>query len=293
MRENWLLTSRSFLISIAIHIVLGVVLVFSFNFSSKTTPPQPPKVNIVKAATVDKEQVELELKRLKDQEDKKIADELKRQKELEKKEADLKKKLQKEEKKLNEIKKKKELEQKKINEEKLRLKKLEEEKKELEKKKKLEQERKKKEAEKKKQEAERKKKEAEQKKLEEEKKKKAEEEAERKAREAALQEELEAELEAEQEQRDLSELQKYQLMIANSIEKKFNRLGLDEGLSCVILIRMIEGGKVVEASIVKSSGNDLFDKRAEDAVYKASPLPVPDESRLFEKMRNIRFTFEP
>ena len=82
-------------------------------------------------------------------------------------------------------------------------------------------------------------------------------------------------------------------MIARSIENKFNRLGLEEGLSCVILIRMIEGGKVVEASIVKSSGNDLFDKRAEDAVYKASPLPTPDETRLFEKMRNIRFTFEP
>jgi colicin import membrane protein len=56
---------------------------------------------------------------------------------------------------------------------------------------------------------------------------------------------------------------------------------------------MIEGGKVVEATIAKSSGNALFDQRAENAVYLASPLPVPEEIRVFEKMRSIRFTFEP
>ena len=56
---------------------------------------------------------------------------------------------------------------------------------------------------------------------------------------------------------------------------------------------MLEGGKVFEASIEISSGNDLFDRRATNAVYSASPLPVPEEIRLFEKMRTIRFTFDP
>jgi colicin import membrane protein len=293
MRENWFLTSRSFLLSIALHLVLGAVLIFSFEFSPQPTPPPKSIVNIVKATSVDKKQVELELKRLKDKEEAKKADDLKRKKELERKEKEIKKKLQKEEKKLKEIKKKKEQEQKKLKEEKLRIKKLEKEKKELEKKQKLEQEKKKKEAkEKKKQEEDHKKKEAEQKKLEEDRKK-TEEEKKRKEQEQALQDELDAELAAEQEQQDVKEIDKYKRAIARSIESKFNRLGLEEGLSCVILIRMIEGGKVVEASIVKSSGNDLFDKRAETAVYSASPLPVPEEERLFSKMRTIEFTFKP
>lgn len=289
MRESRFLTSRSFLFSLLLHLIIGVVIFFSFDFISKPIVPPKPIVNIVKATTVDKNQVDQELKRLKDKEEKKKQDELNRKKELERKEKELKKKL--------EAEKKKEADRKKAEKEKLRLKKLEEEKK----KKAKEKKRKEKEAaEKKKREEERKKKEAEKKRLAEEKKKKEEErkrkekeEADRQAREKALQEELEAEQQAEQERKDLSEIQKYQIRIARAIENKFNRLGLEDGLSCVILIRMIEGGKVVEASIVKSSGNDLFDKRAESAVYKASPLPVPDETRLFEKLRNIRFTFEP
>jgi colicin import membrane protein len=290
MRYSWFLTSRSFLLSLALHLIIGVVLFFSFDFTSKPITPPKPMVNIVKATAVDKNQIDQELKRLKEKEEKKKQDELNRKKELERKEKELKKK--------QEAEKKKEQARKKAEQEKLRLKKLEEEKK---KKAAAEKKRKEKEeAEKKKREEERKKKEAEKKKLEEEKKKKEaerkrkeKEEAERKAREQALQEGLEAEQKAVQEAKDLSEIQKYQIRIARAIENKFNRLGLEENLSCVILIRMIEGGKVVEASIVKSSGNDLFDKRAEDAVYKSSPLPVPDETRLFEKMRNIRFTFEP
>jgi len=296
MRENWFLTSRSFLLSAALHLILGGILLFSFEFSADILPPPKPVVNIVQAVVVDKNQVEKELKRLKDKDDKKKTDELKRKKELEKKEADIKKKLAKEEKKLKDIKKKKEFEQKKLKKEKLRLKKLEKEKKELEKKQKLEKEKKKLAADKKKQEEDLKKKEAEKKKLAEEKKK-ANEEKKRKEQEQALQDELDAELAAEQaaeqERKDAKEIDRYIRAITGSIESRFNRFGLAEGLSCVILIRMIEGGKVVEASIVKSSGNELFDKRAETAVYSASPLPAPDETRLFEQMRNIRFTFEP
>ena len=56
---------------------------------------------------------------------------------------------------------------------------------------------------------------------------------------------------------------------------------------------MIEGGEVIESNIVESSGDATFDQRAEKAVRRASPLPVPTESRLFNKMRSIRITFEP
>ena len=293
MQANWFLTSRSLVLSIILHLVLGAVLVFSFEFSPKPTPPPKPIVNIVKAAAVDKKQVELELKRLKKQDDEKIAKEIKRQKDLEKKADDAKKKRLAEERKLKDIKKKKEQETKKRKTEEARIKKLEKEKKELEKKTKLEEEKKKKvEEETRKIEAEKKKQEADQKKKEEDKRKAAEEKK-RKEQEKALQDQLDAELEVEQQERDLTTIQKYQGLIIRAVENNFNKLNLPDGLSCIILIRMLEGGKVVEASIVKSSGNDLFDTRAQKSVYLASPLPVPEEIRLFEKMRNIRFTFEP
>ena len=267
MRENWALTSRSLLLSIIFHLGLGILLVFSSEFSPSPTPPPKPVVNIINAVAVDKKQVELEIKRIKDKE-------IKRQEDIKKKEKEKKKKIQKEKNRLKEIKKKKEREKKKRAEEKLRIKKLEKEKLEKEKKNK-----------------------AEQKKREEEKKKKVELEKKKKGMQQALQDELEAELEAErdakQQQLDLTIIQRYQFMITRTIESKFNRLGLEKGLTCVILIRMIEGGKVVDTSLIQSSGNELFDQRAKKAVYVASPLPVPDEARIFNKMRTIEFTFRP
>ena len=265
MYTNWLQTSRSLFLSIVLHIVLGGILILSFKFSAKPVPIHKPVANIVKAVSVDKKQVELELKRLKEIEDTKKADEKKRQKKLEKKAEDAKKKRIAEEKKLKKLKKKKEAEKKKRKEEQKKLKKLEKERKELEKKQKLEKEKRKKEAERKRK------------------------EEEKKLKEKALQEELEA----EQSQHDQSEISKYTGLIINAIENKFNETNLKEGLSCKILIRMIEGGEVIESTIVDSSGNELFDRRAELAVRAASPLPVPSESRLFNKMRSIRITFDP
>jgi len=279
MQVTWFLTSRSLLLSIVLHIVLGSVFILSFEFSPKPAPLLRPAVNIVKAVSVDRKQVELELKRLKDKDDAKKAEVLKRQNELERKTEEVKKKLLKEEMKLKEIKKKKEQELKKQKAKELQ-------KKKLAKKQKLEEEKRRKaEAEKKKQE--------ELKKKEAERKRKDEEEKKRKEQEKTLQDELEAERVAEQQQRDLSVIQKYQASIRRAIENEFNKVGLPEGLSCVIQIRMLEGGKVADFTIIQSSGNALFDNRAENAVRHASPLPVPEEIRIFYKMRNIRFTFEP
>ena len=280
MQSNWLQSSRSLFFSIVLHIVLGGILIFSFKFSNKPTPIHKPTTNIVNAVSVDKKQVELELKRLKDIEEAKKADEKKRQKKLEKKAEDAKKKRIAEEKKLKKLKKKKETEKKKRKEEEKKLKKLEKERKELEKKQKLEEEKQKKEAE-------RKRKEEEKQKAQEVEHKRKEEEKKRKEKE------LQEALEAEQLEYEQSEISKYTGLIINAIESEFNETNLKEGLSCVILIRMIEGGKVIESNIVESSGNELFDQRAEKAVYSASPLPVPSEIRLFNKMRSIRITFEP
>jgi len=280
MRTDWFQTSRSLFFSIVLHIILGGILIFSFKFSAKPTPVHKPVTNIVQATSVDKKQVELELKRLKDKEEAKKAEEKKRQKKLEKKAEDAKKKRIAEEKKLKKLKKKKKEEKKKRIAEEKKLKKLEKEKKELEKKQKLEREKKKKEAE-------RKRKEEEKLKAEEAERKRKEEE--KKLKEKALQEELEA----EQSEHDQSEISKFTNLIINAIENRFNCSTLFKGISNKILIRMSESGKVIESTIIESSGNELFDQRAERAVYSASPLPVPTDSKLFNEMRKIRITFEP
>ena len=260
MRINWFQTSRSLFFSILLHIIFGGILIFSFKFSAKPTPVHKPVTNIIKAISVDKKQVELELKRLNDIEEAKKIAEKKRQKKLEKKAEDAKKKRIAEEKKIKQLKKKKDKEKK--------LKKLEKEKKKA-------------------QEAERKRKEKEKKKAQEAERKRKEKE--KKLKEKALQEELEE----EQLQRDQSKISEYTGLIINTIESKFNETNLKEGLSCKILIRMSEDGTVLESNIVESSGNELFDQRADKAVHSASPLPVPSEIRLFNKMRTIRITFEP
>jgi len=278
MRTNWFQTSRSLFFSILLHIVFGGILIFSFKFSAKPTPVHKPVTNIIKAISVDKKQVELELKRLNDIEEAKKAEEKKRQKKLEKKAENAKKKRIAEEEKLKQLKKKKDKEKK--------LKQL---------KKKKDKEKKKKEAERKRKEEEKlKAKEAERKRKEEEKLKAKEAERKRKEEEKKLKEKaLQEELETEQLEYDQSEILKFTSLIINSIESKFNKINLKEGLSCKILIRMIEGGEVIESNIVESSGDATFDQRAEKAVRRASPLPVPNESRLFNKMRTIRITFEP
>ncbi len=49
----------------------------------------------------------------------------------------------------------------------------------------------------------------------------------------------------------------------------------------------------MEADVVQSSGDPVFDRSVENAVYRASPLPLPDDSALFPYFRELEFTFRP
>ncbi len=303
MQIDWFLALRSSVWSFLLHLVVAGLLIFSFEFTPNQLVP-PKQVNIIQAVSIDKAQIEQELKQLQDNEKKKRAKEKKRQTELEKKTADekqkgavAKKKRLTEERKLAALNKEKERAREKRVLEQKRITQLEKEKKDLEGKRKLEEKKKHKvEEEKKRLEEEHKKKEAELKRIEEEKKRKAEEERKRKELEQTLQNELAVE-QKERETRQLSQdqitIEKYKEAIKNKIERNFNKLGLPDGLSCVLSIRMIPGGDVVEATIIKSSGDAIFDRRARNAVSVASPLPFPEEERLFKEFREITFTYKP
>jgi colicin import membrane protein len=65
-------------------------------------------------------------------------------------------------------------------------------------------------------------------------------------------------------------------------------------LKCTIQVKLLPSGEVMDAVVVSSSGDAVFDRSAENAVRKASPLPVPQDKVLFNKdFRVFAFVFKP
>lgn len=129
-----------------------------------------------------------------------------------------------------------------------------------------------------------------QRKAEAEKQRKAEEAA-RKQAEAELQAQLAAEAERARAESALAEFIPY---IQERIQRNWLRpAGSPAGLSCLVKVRLIPGGDVVSVNVVRSSGDAVFDRSVEDAVLKASPLPLPEDAKLFKHFREINFNFDP
>ena len=125
----------------------------------------------------------------------------------------------------------------------------------------------------------------------ERKKKAAAEAASRKAAEEALQAQL---AEEAAQARAESALSQYIPYIQDKIQRNWLRpAGSPAGLSCLILVKLIPGGEVVDARVVRSSGDTLFDRSVETAVLKASPLPLPEDAAMFKYFREINFNFKP
>ena len=277
-----LLTLRSLGLSVALHLLAAALLVFSFDFSSRNLFKPAPVVNIVQTVAIDEKQVQQEVERLQKIDRDKAEAARKKEQELQRKLADLQrqakateKKRVEEEKRLAEVAQKKEQEARQRQAEQEKLAELKKQADALEQKKRAEEARRKKEA---------------------EAKKRAEEERKQKEAEAVLKNMLAEEQkarEAAQAKADMNIIAQYSARIQAAIQQRYNITGLDTGLSAQLLIRMVPGGEVVSVQIEKSSGNEVFDRRAEAAVYEASPLPVPAETRLFEQLREIRFTFCP
>jgi colicin import membrane protein len=152
--------------------------------------------------------------------------------------------------------------------------------------------------------AERKKQEA-QEKQEKERLKRAQEEARKKEEarrqkltEQSLQEQLaveeKARLAAASAARAGTEIEKYRYLIEQRVSRSWNRpVGVAKGLKCEVHVRLTPSGEVLSANVVRSSGNAVFDRSVENAVYKAAPLPLPGDPALFDNFREIRFVFDP
>ena len=68
---------------------------------------------------------------------------------------------------------------------------------------------------------------------------------------------------------------------------------VNQGLACVLLIKLAPGGVVLSVKTLTSSSDSVLDRSARVAVFKASPLPVPKNSAVFENFRELRLTVRP
>jgi len=256
-------------------IIIGIML---FNFTSE--PKQvveafdADKVDVINATTIEESQIKNQQDLLKKKEAEKKRREAQEKKRLE----DLQKQAKDEKKKLEELKEKQKEEQAKAKE-------LEAERKKIALKKKKEDEKRAKEL------AERKKKEAAEKKRKEKiaREKKAAEDK-KKAKEAAAKKQLD-DLLAQEEQRISAQntdriakertatvSSKYAALIREAVNQKrtiapdFERWRVAE-----INIKLSPRGDVLGVRTVKSSGSSRYDRDAETAIRKASPLPIPTE----------------
>lgn len=131
-----------------------------------------------------------------------------------------------------------------------------------------------------------------------EQERKNEEKRRQKFAEQSLQEQLAAEEKARQAAasaaRAGSEIDKYRYLIKQRVTRSWNRpVGVSKGLTCDVLVRLTQGGEVLSVTVVRSSGNAVFDRSVEYAVYKAAPLPLPEDPTLFDNFRDIKFLFNP
>jgi len=123
-------------------------------------------------------------------------------------------------------------------------------------------------------------------------------ENERKAREAEEAErrrQLAAELAEEQSMLDAlnsGEQARYIFAIQQRIQQNWIRpASAIPGLECVVQVRQVPGGEVIGASIESCNGDAAVQRSIEAAVFKASPLPQPENPTLFD--RNLRIIFKP
>ncbi|MEM9100726.1 MAG: cell envelope integrity protein TolA [Pseudomonadota bacterium] len=287
-----------FLYSFIMHLLLVLLLVGSIDFES-LKPEEKPSAPIIQAKAID--QVKIDETREKIRQRQQAQEDLRQ-----KKQADAQKKLQEMERKRKlEEAKAKQAQEKRLKEEKER-KIVEEKKRKAEAEQKL--------AEQKRQEAEalrqkeleaaaeaEKKRKAEEKRIADAKAKREKEEKERRQREEEARRKAEAErllaeelaLEQEQaaaarEQAVLSEVERYRLLIKDKITQNFNTSGVIS--ECVLTVRIGPGGMVV--SVKDIQGDPITCERAESAVFKSQPLPVPTDSDVFNRLREIRYRFD-
>jgi colicin import membrane protein len=87
-------------------------------------------------------------------------------------------------------------------------------------------------------------------------------------------------------------LDQYAEIIRQKVERNWIRPpGARAGLQCVVNVKQIPGGEVVDVRVGQCNGDAAVIRSIEAAVLRSSPLPVPPDATLFD--RSLRFEFKP
>lgn len=87
---------------------------------------------------------------------------------------------------------------------------------------------------------------------------------------------------------------KYQALIKQAISQKWViPPGVKQTLHAQLTIRLAPGGGVLAVQITRASGDPALDSSARAAVFRASPLPVPTDSKQFEPFREFVLNVTP
>ncbi|GAA6152497.1 cell envelope integrity protein TolA [Pseudoteredinibacter isoporae] len=133
----------------------------------------------------------------------------------------------------------------------------------------------------------------------------AREKAERLEREQDLQRQIDQEMQAEREallaeqqaEEDQMVAQSFIGLIAQRIENNWSRpASARKGMQVELRIQLVPTGRVINVTVVKSSGNAAFDRSAEQAVKKAEQFPELKQlpPAVFERnFRQLRLVFNP
>ena len=87
-------------------------------------------------------------------------------------------------------------------------------------------------------------------------------------------------------------LDQYAEVIRQKVERNWIRpASARQGIACVVLVKQIPGGDVVDVKVTECNGDTAVVRSIETAVLRASPLPPPPDPKLFD--RSLRFEFRP
>jgi periplasmic protein TonB len=110
--------------------------------------------------------------------------------------------------------------------------------------------------------------------------------------------EIESSAQAERDQavREASETDSYVAAIRQTLSQRWiipATAREKSSLSAHVRIRLLPGGEVIDATLVKSSGDRAFDDSALNAVRSAGRLPVPSGELFNRNFRDFQIDFNP
>lgn len=85
-----------------------------------------------------------------------------------------------------------------------------------------------------------------------------------------------------------------QLIRARILGRWHPPLSVQKGILAEVRVSTMPGGEVTRVQLMRSSGNAAFDRSVEQAIWSASPLPVPEDMTVFaQDFRQFRIGFRP